>query len=636
MMIEDSLKELKVPKELEPYIGDYYKALCKRSEMELVGQSEYLCFKRFLKMYNSGEYEFAFKAMDKLFAFLSLLIFIDEDGKPHHLQLYPVQKFIMCGIFGLRHKDGRYLVHTANLYMARRNGKSFLLSGVAHSLMGMSKFRNELIILASCKGQNATICFNEFTKFIDNDPHLREVYDNVNRTACWAKHKLTKNRLEMFRTGAGAKKTLDGFTNKVAIIDEEMLCDEIITKTIQDGQAHFKDKLLVTMSTAQYEVGGDNHKKWMALRKALHEDALPEDIFLFLAEPDQEEIANKDYTSIKVWGKANPVLLFEQDGYTIKQHIKRSYTQKAKSAAAAKGFDLQTFATKQCNVWYSAEDRNLCTYEQLMGCRVKYGFEDVIRAGYKYWYLGVDLAQVNDLASVNWQRYVYENDQGELVKPGEDYARKRLYTHTVSWMPKSRLEAHVKGDRFCYYDYLGTELHLCEAAGGENIDINQIYQYIKDIRDKYDLWYTTITADPYNIAGIEDRLADICDNFILQNQSPKALSQYIEALSQEFKDGNVAYHGGHEDIFEKAITGSVLVRNTTGYYSIEKITLKASDNIRIDPLDAMLDGFIANYIDNARDVVNGDAALSAWEEMFGGEKKDGKSNGSQGAAKDSV
>ena len=50
----------------------------------------------------------------------------------------------------------------------------------------------------------------------------------------------------------------------------------------------------------------------------------------------------------------------------------------------------------------------------------------------------------------------------------------------------------------------------------------------------------------------------------------------------------------------------------------------------------MLDGFIANYIDNARDVVSGDAALSAWEEMFGGEKKDGKSNGSQGAAKDSV
>ena len=99
----------------------------------------------------------------------------------------------------------------------------------------------------------------------------------------------------------------------------------------------------------------------MALRKALQDDALPEDIFLFLAEPDQEEIANKDYTSIKVWGKANPVLLFEQDGYTIKQHIKRSYTQKAKSAAAAKGFDLQTFATKPGNVWYSAEDRNLCT-----------------------------------------------------------------------------------------------------------------------------------------------------------------------------------------------------------------------------------------------------------------------------------
>ena len=619
MMIEDSLKELKVPKELEPYIGDYYKALCKRSEMELVGQREYLCFKRFLKMYNSGEYEFAFKAMDKLFAFLSLLIFIDEDGKPHHLQLYPVQKFIMCGIFGLRHKDGRYLVHTANLYMARRNGKSFLLSGVAHSLMGMSKFRNELIILASCKGQNATICFNEFTKFIDNDPHLREVYDNVNRTACWAKHKLTKNRLEMFRTGAGAKKTLDGFTNKVAIIDEEMLCDEIITKTIQDGQAHFKDKLLVTMSTAQYEIGGDNHKKWMNLRKQLYEGTLPEDVFLFLAEPDQEEIAAKDYASMKVWGKANPVLLFEQDGYTIKQHIKRSYMQKAKTAMTVKSFDLQTFATKQCNVWYCAEDRSLCTHDQLIACRVKYNMDDVVNAGYKFWYLGMDLAQVLDLASVNWQVYVYEDAQGNLVPPGAEYARKRLFVHTVSWMPKNRLDSHVVGDKFCYYDYLGTELQLCEAAGGDNIDINQIYQYKKKIKEKLDIYYVTITTDPYNVAGIEEKLADICDNFILQNQSPKALSQYIEALSQEFKDGNVAYCGGQEDIFEKAVAGSVMVRNTTGYYSIEKISLRANDNIRIDPLDATLDGFIANYIDNSRDVVNGDDAISDWEDMFGGD-----------------
>lgn len=618
-MIDDSLKEIKVPKELEPYIGDYYKALCKRSEMELVGQSEFLCFKRFLDMYKSGKYDFAFKAMDKLLAFLGLLIFIDEDGKPHRLELYPVQKFIMCGIFGLRHKDGRYIVHTANLYMARRNGKSFLLSGVAHSLMGMSKFRNELIILASCKGQNATICFNEFTKFIDNDQHLREVYENVNRTACWAKHKLTKNRLEMFRTGAGAKKTLDGFTNKVAIIDEEMLCDEIITKTIQDGQAHFKDKLLVTMSTAQYEIGGDNHKKWMNLRKQLYEGTLPEDVFLFLAEPDQEEIAAKDYGSMKVWGKANPVLLFEQDGYTIKQHIKRSYIQKAKTAMAVKSFDLQTFATKQCNVWYCAEDRSLCTYEQLMACRVKYDMGTVVKAGYKFWYLGMDLAQVLDLASVNWQVYVYEDAKGNLVAPGAEYTRKRLFVHTVSWMPKNKLDSHVAGDKFCYYDYLGTELHLCEAAGGDNIDINQIYQYIKDIREKYDIYYTTITADPYNVAGIEEKLADICDNFILQNQSPKALSQYIEALSQEFKDGNVAYCGGKEDIFEKAVTGSVMVRNTTGYYSIEKISLRANDNIRIDPLDATLDGFIANYIDNARDVVNGDDALSAWEDMFGGD-----------------
>lgn len=212
MIVEDELKLIKLPLALEPFLGDYYKALCKRAEIELLGESEFLCFKRFIDMYNSGKYKFADKAMQMLFKFLHLLIYIDEDGKPHRLELMPVQKFIMCGIFGLRHKDGRYITNTANLYMARRNGKSFLLSAVLHALLGMSKFRNERIILASCKGQNATICFDEMNKFITNSKQLREMFSSLSVTGGWAQHKFTGNRLELFKTGGGAKKSLDGFT----------------------------------------------------------------------------------------------------------------------------------------------------------------------------------------------------------------------------------------------------------------------------------------------------------------------------------------------------------------------------------------------------------------------------------------
>lgn len=618
MIVEDELKALKLPKKLEPYIGQYYKALCKRAEADLVGRSEFLCFKRFVDMYNSGEYLFAEKFMQKLFQYLALLIYIDEDGKPNRLQLYPVQRFLLCGVFALRHKDGRYVCNVSNNYMARRNGKSFFESGVLHGLLGVSKFRQERIILASCKGANATICFDEFCKFISNDHNLREMFSSLSRTGYWAKHKLTGNRLEMFKTGGASKKSLDGFTNKVAVIDEEMLCDEIITKTIQDGQAHFRDSLLITMSTAQYEIGSDNHKKWLSLRRQLYDGSLPENIFLFLAEPDEEDIASKDYANITFWGKANPVLLFEQDGYTIKQHIKTKYLQKAKQAVAAKGFALQTFCTKQANIWYSAEDRTLCSHEQLTACRVDYSIHDVVKKGYRHWYLGLDLAQVNDLASVNWQCYIYTKD-GRLVEPGQDYDRKRLFSHCVSWMPKSKLTQHVESDKFCYYDYVGGELQLCDAANGDNIDTNQIAQYIEDFAKDNDIVYVTITADPYNIAGIEDRLESICDTFILQNQSPKALSQYIEALGQSLKDSEFAYYGGHEDIFEKAVTNSVLLRNTTGYYSVEKLTLNASSSIRIDPLDATINGYIANYIDNAKGITNGDDALDEWDELLGGD-----------------
>ena len=616
MIVEDDIKTLQVPAELKEFIGDYYKALVKRADADLVGESEYRCFRRFLSMYGSGKYKFAFKAMRRLFAYLSLLVCVDENGQAARLKLYPVQKFLMCGIFGLRHPDGRYAVNTANLYVARRNGKSFLLSGVLHYLMGMSKFRNELIILASCKGQNATICFNEFIKFIDNDPLLRETYDNVNRTACWAKNKATGNRLEMFRTGAGAKKSLDGFTNKVAVIDEEMLCDEIITKTIQDGQAHFKDSLLVTMSTAQFEIGGDNHKKWMALRKALYEDALPDNVFLFLAEPDAEDLQGKDFANIKTWGKANPVLLFEADGYTIKDHIRKKYLQKGREAMASKGFELQSWATKQCNSWYSAEDRSLCTYDQMKACAVSISFEDAINAGYTDWYLGVDLSQVLDLTSIWFGTYVGFSEAGELVANGLPADHYRLFTHVLSWMPAAKLQQHISLDKFQYRDYLDTELFLCSGAGGENIDTQQIYEQILQIKEKHDLHFVTIGADPYNVAGIQDSLANICDTFILQNQSPKSLSQYIEALSQHWKDEMIAYQAGHEDILEKAITNSLLVRNNTGYYSIEKISLRADSNIRIDPVDAMLTGFIAAYIDFNKRGPTGDELVDDWLDLL--------------------
>ena len=272
--------------------------------------------------------------------------------------------------------------------------------------------------------------------------------------------------------------------------------------------------------------------------------------------------------------------------------------------------------TKQCNTWYSAEDRSLCTYDQMKACGERYSFEDVIAAGYTDWYLGFDLAQVLDLASVWFGAYVGFSEAEELVANGLPADHYRLFIHALSWMPANKLQQHINADKFSYYDYLDTELFLCNGAGGENIDTQQIYEQVAQIREKHDLHFVTVAGDPYNIAGIQDALVAICDTFILQNQSPKALSQYIEALSQYWKDRMIAYHAGHEDILEKAITNSVLVRNNTGYYSVEKITLRADSNIRIDPVDAMVTGFIAAYIDFNKRGPTGDEMVDDWLDMF--------------------
>ncbi len=310
------------------------------------------------------------------------------------------------------------------------------------------------------------------------------------------------------------------------------------------------------------------------------------------------------------------MLLYEKDGYSVKEHVKKKYAQKAKEAMNRRGFDLQNFATKQCNIWYSAEDRSLCTFEQMKNCEVGYSFEDVIAAGYKDWYLGVDLSQVLDLTSVHWVQFVGVDAAGQLLPRDAVTDKHRLFIHCLSWMPKNKLQMHVEADQFPYRDYVDKELFLCTSAGGDNIDPNDALDMMIKIKEQHDLHYVTATCDPYGIAGIQQGLADICDTLILQNQSPKALSQYIEALSGLWKQGGVAYEKGRENIMEKAMTGSVMIRNPTGYYSIEKISLRANSNIRIDPVDSMLDAFIAAYIDFNNRKIGGDEAVDAWLAMI--------------------
>ena len=49
MNIEDAVKHLHIPHELNEFIGDYYKALVKRADIDLLGESEFRCFARFLR-----------------------------------------------------------------------------------------------------------------------------------------------------------------------------------------------------------------------------------------------------------------------------------------------------------------------------------------------------------------------------------------------------------------------------------------------------------------------------------------------------------------------------------------------------------------------------------------------------------
>ena len=51
---------------------------------------------------------------------------------------------------------------------------------------------------------------------------------------------------------------------------------------------------------------------------------------------------------------------------------------------------------------------------------------------------------------------------------------------------------------------------------------------------------------------------------------------------------------------------------------MEKVSLRADSNIRIDPVDAAITGFIAPYIDFNSDLPTGDEMVDEWMREVGG------------------
>jgi len=441
--------------------------------------------------------------------------------------LQPWQQFVVGSVFGWKRADGLRRFRTAYVEVARKNGKSALLAGIAlYALVADGEAGAHVYAAATTRDQ-ARIVFGEAERMVAASPALSaRVTRTVNNlavlpTASW------------FRPLSADASKMDGLNVHFAAVDEvhEHPGPEIIQK-LNTATGARRQPLILEITTAGHDRHSVCRQHHEFSVKAL-EGTLPEETadpwFAFIATID----AGDDWTDPKVWVKANPSL-----GVTVKLDDLKRQIDEAREMPAQQN----AIRRLRLNEWTEQVTRWLD-----MGVWAEGGPGDGadwrdIRAGLddleqkllgRECYGGLDLARVNDLSAFML-----------LFPPTGDPALGDLAEKWIVlprfWVPEEDILRRGKRDRVPYDTWRNQG--LLSATPGNATDFAFIEAEIIALAGRYDL--RELSYDRTFAGEIVQHLQDEGINLVQFGQgflSMAAPTAELERLSVS----RLLWHGGH-------------------------------------------------------------------------------------------
>jgi len=173
-----------------------------------------------------------------------------------------------------------------------------------------------------------------------------------------------------------------------------------------------------------------------------------------------------------------------------------------------------------------------------------------------------------------------------LEFPLQIEGERKYFIYSHSFIPKMRLDAHIKSDRAPYDIWLKEGLLTAtETLGGVKTDYKYIISKLKDLKDTYDLSFKAIAYDPHNADTFLTDLDEFGCDCIEIVQSAKSLHQATEDFTLEVDAGNVLFNR-KSSLLTWSVINAKLVWNSFGECKINKNY--RSQNKRIDPVDSLI------------------------------------------------
>lgn len=566
-----TMTNVKIPKSYEKYldIPDQYKDdAYKYCVMVLSGtfvtckDTRLACIRHLKDIHRSIEdnaFNYVYKPnkAKKVIKFMESLP--DTKGKFHKLALF--QKFLVSMVRGWFTEDNHLRFKKAFISMARKGGKSLIVSGlVLYSFLfdNEPKEGRQCFTAANDKKQ-ASIVFNMVAKqlmyFVSQVPELKK---DVKKVRELLQNLKDGSYVMPLSRDTGA---VDGFEPFLAVIDEYHAAktNEMI-ELIQSGQGNLLQSLIFIISTAGFNLNAPMYTdEWPYAKDVLSEVYTDHEYFAIIFEQDNEE----EWQERQMWAKSNP-LINESD--ELKEQIE-TFLQKRVDEAVQKGTMFKVLV-KNFNYWMQASEESYLDFNDWKKNETDFDVNNTKV------FIGLDLSRADDLTAISF------------IHLDED--KKQYYITSHSFVgTKGGLQSKIDRDLI---DYRQIEQQgYCTITDLQSGIINplQVLDYIENYVRKYNLNVQAICYDPYAIHSylpeIEKR--NWRYDLIEIRQGQQTLSNPNIDFRFKVINGEIKHH--KNPLLDIAIKNAV-AKNVNDSIMIEK----KMNREKIDPLMATIFAYV--------------------------------------------
>lgn len=482
-------------------------------------------------------------------------------GKPIKLELF--QKAALQTIFGFVDDEGRRKYNEVLWIMARKNGKSCLLSAIGiYMMLGDKEGGAEVDCVASKKDQ-AKIVFDEARNMVAQSPYLAK-YIKKRRTDMYSPY-----NFGVFQPLSSDSNTLDGLNPHCGIIDElHSIKDRNIYDVVKQGMSARKQPLLFQITTSGMNRNTIYDAQYEYAEKVLNGDVTDEHFLALIYELD----SSNEWTDPNMWIKANPGLGPIKSVKTLTDNVEKAKNDLAfRPTVLTKDFNLKNVSADTWLTWEQLD--NEATFEMA-------DIENTYALG------GCDLSATTDLTCATL-----------LIRKRND---EKIYVLQHYFLPQERIDkleaTTTKEAPYKTWAERGL-LTLCQ---GSMVNYADVTAWFKQMRDEYriDMWRCGYDRA---LAGYwAEEMASVFGDSVMEKvvQGPITWTAPMKELGAMLSDKVINYNNNPMLKWCLSNTG---VKTSGTVESIQPV--KIQQNRRIDGMVSLLNAYTI-YVKYREDYLN--------------------------------